>query len=41
MKYIQYAAPQCELSEALWKELLCVSVKDGAIENVDYEEWVI
>ena len=41
MIYIKYAAPRCELCEALWKELLCTSVKDGAIENVDYEDWII
>lgn len=41
MKYLKYAAPQCELSEARWEELLCASVEDGAIENVEFEDWVI
>ncbi|MBQ6556475.1 MAG: hypothetical protein IJL86_02900 [Bacteroidales bacterium] len=40
-KRTKYAAPQCELCDARWKELLCASVEDGAIENVEFEDWVI
>lgn len=41
MKNIRYAAPWCELCDARWEELLCASVEDGAIENVEFEDWVI
>ena len=37
MSFIKYSAPRCELSEAVWKELLCDSVEDGATSTIPVE----
>lgn len=41
MKSIEYAAPQCESCQARCDELLCTSVENGTIENVEYTDWII
>jgi len=35
-----YGAPLCEWTCLTQAEMLCQSPEDGAVEGVDYEDWI-
>ena len=36
-----YVAPECELCDSRWGDLLCDSPAAGGNEDVGYDDWVI